>query len=231
MSDDDDVKAALRELGSQCPGYAWQTGVLRAHIDAESARVAALADEIATLRKERDDLEIDLRGAKEGPLVVVTAAEHDELLALRARVAELEEALSEASDIRGEVDRRTLKAEARVAELEAEQEARDDVMTAEQRLKFWKDNPHACPIHFGARTACGQCFDSTAQQLSNERVESAATLNDLRKAEAERDALKAQVEAARRLALVGVRRGVEMGEWLAEAVSRDVLAAMDEAKP
>jgi multidrug efflux pump subunit AcrA (membrane-fusion protein) len=83
---------------------------------------------------------------------------------------------------------------ARVAELEDERVARDDIMTAEQRLKFWAENPHACPIHFGARTACGQCFDSVAQQLANERVESAATLNDLRKAEAEaeRDALRAQ---------------------------------------
>ena len=40
---------------------------------------------------------------------------------------------------------------------------------AAQRLKFWAENPYACPVHFGARTACGQCYDSErALRLSAE---------------------------------------------------------------
>lgn len=95
---------------------------------------------------------------------------------------------------------RALGAEARVMELEEEQEARDDVMTAEQRLKFWEENPHACPVHFGARTACGQCHDSTAQQLTNLRIEHEAVVNEVETAEArvkELEALGEKVNAIR----------------------------------
>lgn len=161
---------------------------LRAHIDAEPARLAAALEE----QREADALALLALADPECSCAqeedVCAACEVDGYArVVRATPLTATPLGDELAQVRRERDAlkvRALGAEARVMELEEEQEARDDVMTAEQRLKFWEENPHACPVHFGARTACGQCHDSTAQQLTNLRIEHEAVVNEVETAEA-----------------------------------------------
>lgn len=106
---------------------------------------------------------------------------------------------------------------AQVSELEEYKQEGDDVEVAAQRLRFWAENPYACPVHFGARTACGQCYDS-------ER--------------ALRRSTEAQVEAARAMAKSEARPRAGGASVTSEAardmrrrLAKDILAAMDGAKP
>lgn len=184
----DDVKKALEEL-ERGPGCSqWHTDVIRHHLDGEPERLAAAREE---------QREADARGCEDGEVCRCDSIDSDaqcghclgEAFAATVRATPLTATPlgDELAQVRRERDAlkvRALGAEARVMELEEEQEARDDVMTAEQRLKFWEENPHACPVHFGARTACGQCHDSTAQQLTNLRIEHEAVVNEVETAEA-----------------------------------------------
>ena len=128
-----------------------------------------------------------------------------------ARVAELEAALSEASDIRGVVDRRTLQAEARVAELEA------------QRSKSATLEAHALE-----RAEKAEAERDAERGLY--KASMAIASQNLETMEAERDALKAQAEAARATCegLKSDRYGADSVRWSA---ATEVLRAMDEAKP
>lgn len=247
----DDIMTRVREWLASCVRVATENGAPE-EADLEAAALAFIDGEplrqAKALEAVRDE-NTSLLGALENDAARLAAAREEQREACALDAEERVGCASTYDEIRSvPLDATPLADEiaalrARVEELEAEQEARDDVMTATQRLKFWQDNPHACPIHFGARTACGQCFDSVSQQLANIRVEHAATLKDLRAAEAERDALRAQLlserERLERWLTAPDGKQYERGTVQAvfdecdalRAQQVDLLDAMDKAKP
>lgn len=141
----DETKGAiewLRTLDEDDRDY-YDAQRILAHIDGEPARRAAAREE----QREACALDAEER--------VGCASTYDEIRSVPLDATPLADEL------------RTLRA--RVAELEDYKQEGDDVAVAAQRLKFWAENPYACPVHFGARTACGQCYDSErALRLSAE---------------------------------------------------------------
>lgn len=159
-----------------------------------------LSADIERLAKERDEVKAHLYDAAVAAGAEYSSAPLGEVVAaLKFQRDEATSRMIDQAAARGE-------AEARVKELLAlgeqrcdgigcdfgeecvrrEREERDDIRTAEQRMTWWADHPHACAIHYGARTACGQCLDSVRQ---------------------ERDALKAEVSTALRVRPARVAEG------------------------
>lgn len=130
-----------------------------------------LEDEIKALRKERDNLEADLRGVREGHLVVVTSAEFASIAALKARVAELENHAHECINDNAELVARAEKAEWQVAVLAAQDSVHGGEWCAENRA--------------AGRDRCGAC--SWCVKFERDRAE---------KAEAESASRLAQIEDA-----------------------------------
>lgn len=169
---DDAVKALVEKLRGWAPdGLTPNEKLTLAWLDGEPARQQAACDRRAEEVREADANFIDrnlggpigatiVAGIRSLPLTATPLG--DELRDEREVSQSLREQL-----IAAEAERDALRA--RVAELEEYKEKGDDVQIAAQRLKFWAENPHACPDHFGARTACGQCFDSErALRLASE---------------------------------------------------------------
>ena len=166
----DDVKKVVAWLRRTAGGFP-HLETLLAWLDGEPARQQAACDRRAEEVREADANFIDrnlggpigatiVAGIQSLPLTATPLG--DELRDEREVSQSLREQL-----IAAEAERDALRA--RVAELEEYKEKGDDVQIAAQRLKFWAENPHACPDHFGARTACGQCFDSErALRLASE---------------------------------------------------------------
>jgi hypothetical protein len=130
----DDVKKALEEL-ERGPGYSqWHTDVIRHHLDGEPARLAAA---VAAAREEQR--EADARGCEDGEVCRCDSIDSDaqcghclgEAFAATVRAMPLDSTPlgDELAQVRRERDAlkvRALGAEARVMELEEEQEARDE---------------------------------------------------------------------------------------------------------
>ena len=202
------VAAAREEQRETCAAVIWaksqcatasELGEISSHVRAAPLTATPLADRIA---------ELEARLAEWAEKDGNSPGYNLEKAKTYGRIAGEERKRAE----KAEAERDALRAQ--VADLEAYKQEGDEVEIAAQRLKFWADNPHACPVHFGARTACGQCYDSERSLYKASMAEASKTI----------ERLTAQVEAARALCASFDRGGGLM--WPGE-----VLAAMDGAKP
>jgi hypothetical protein len=276
---DDATKAAVeswrREMADGDPDWLVRERRILAHIDGEPARTQAAREEAIMAWRagaaDRDELRADcerrIAAAREEQREacaldaeerVGCASTYDELRSVPLDATPLGDELRDEREVSQSLREQLIAAEAerdalraRVAELEEYKEKGDDVQIAAQRLKFWAENPHACPDHFGARTACGQCFDSErALRLASEAdlreaherldefgmkrdgttatvVEGIAAMHT-RIDEYRADWYRAEAQVAAARAECASLIGRPWSRWAGDA-GRDVLRAMDEA--